>query len=271
MVRCFTRSTDHEEVFHMEHVLSVHELTKTYGKRGSVTHALDALSFQVAPGEFVGIMGASGSGKTTLLNCISTIDKPTGGQIVIDGQELTRLNAAALSRFRRERLGFIFQDCNLLDTLTAFENIALALIILKTPAQEIPERVRRTAGLLGIEGVLDQFPYQLSGGERQRVAAARAIITHPALILADEPTGALDSKAARMLLERLEELNREQGATILMVTHDSFTASWCSRILFIQDGRLCAQLERGADDRRAFFARILSVVSQLGGDCADVL
>lgn len=255
----------------MESVLSVQSLTKTYGKRGSVTRALDGLSFQVTPGEFVGIMGASGSGKSTLLNCVSTIDKPTSGQIVIDGQELSRLNTAALARFRRERLGFIFQDCNLLDTLTAFENIALALTILKTPARDISDRVNRTAGMLGIERVLDKFPYQLSGGERQRVAAARAIITHPALILADEPTGALDSKSARMLLERLDELNREQGATILMVTHDSFTASWCSRILFIQDGRIHAQLERGADDRRAFFSRILSVVGQLGGDGGHVL
>lgn len=255
----------------MESVLSVRELTKTYGARGSVTRALDGLSFQVAPGEFVGIMGASGSGKTTLLNCVSTIDRPTGGQIIIDGQEVTALKSAALSRFRRERLGFIFQDCNLLDTLTAFENIALALTILKTPAQDIPKRVRETAALLGIERVLDQFPYQLSGGERQRVAAARAIITHPALILADEPTGALDSKSARMLLERLDDLNREQGATILMVTHDSFTASWCSRILFIQDGRIHAQLERGADDRRTFFGRILAVVGQLGGDGSHAL
>lgn len=255
----------------MESVLSVQQLTKTYGGRGSVTRALDGLSFQIAPGEFVGIMGASGSGKSTLLNCVSTIDKPTSGQIVIDGQELTRLNTGALSRFRRERLGFIFQDCNLLDTLTAFENIALALTILKTPAKDIPGRVRQTAGMLGIERVLDKFPYQLSGGERQRVAAARAIITHPAMILADEPTGALDSKSARMLLERLDELNQEQGATILMVTHDSFTASWCSRILFIQDGRIHAQLDRGADDRRAFFSRILSVVGQLGGDSSNVL
>ncbi|MGN0967756.1 MAG: ABC transporter ATP-binding protein [Oscillospiraceae bacterium] len=255
----------------MESVLSVRELTKTYGARGNVTRALDRLSFQVAPGEFVGIMGASGSGKTTLLNCVSTIDRPTGGQIIIDGQEVTALKSAALSRFRRERLGFIFQDCNLLDTLTAFENIALALTILKVPARDIQKRVRKTAALLGIERVLDQFPYQLSGGERQRVAAARAIITHPALILADEPTGALDSRSARMLLERLDELNREQGATILMVTHDSFTASWCSRILFIQDGRIQDQLERGADDRRAFFARILSVVGQLGGEGSHAL
>ena len=255
----------------MESVLSVRGITKTYGKRGNITRALDDLSFQVTAGEFVGIMGASGSGKTTLLNCVSTIDRPTSGEIVIDGQELARLKSAGLSRFRRERLGFIFQDCNLLDTLTAFENIALALTILKVPAKDIQARVRQTAALLGIEQVLDKFPYQLSGGEQQRVAAARAIITRPALILADEPTGALDSKSARMLLERLDELNRDQGATILMVTHDSFTASWCSRILFIQDGRIHAQLERGEDSRRQFFTRILSVVGQLGGDCADVL
>ena len=255
----------------MDAILTVDQLSKTYGTRGSVTQALDGLSFQVAPGEFVGIMGASGSGKTTLLNCVSTIDRPTGGRIVIDGQDITSLRTRALSRFRREKLGFIFQDCNLLDTLTAFENIALSLSILKVSPRDIQDRVRRTAALLGIEKVLDKFPYQLSGGERQRVAAARAIITRPALILADEPTGALDSRAARMLLERLEELNREQGATILMVTHDAFTASWCSRILFIQDGREYAQLERGGEVRRAFFSRIMSVLGELGGDCANVL
>ena len=216
-------------------------------------------------------MGASGSGKTTLLNCISTIDRPTSGSIQVDGQELTKLRGKELTRFRRERLGFIFQDCNLLDTLTAFENIALALTILGTPAGEIDRRVRDTAGLLGLERVLEKYPYQLSGGEQQRVAAARAIITAPALVLADEPTGALDSKSAGQLLGQLSQLNREQGATIVMVTHDAFTASWCHRILFIKDGRLWHELRRDGEDRRRFFQDIIGVVSRLGGDAADVL
>ena len=254
----------------MQPILLAENLEKTYGGRGSVTHALNRLSFGVEPGDFVGVMGASGSGKTTLLNCLSTIDRPTGGRIVVDGREVTALKGRELARFRRERLGFIFQDCNLLDTLTTFENIALALTILNHPSREIEGLVLDTARLLGIEKVLSKFPYQLSGGERQRVAAARAIITDPALILADEPTGALDSKSARLLLERLELLNRERGATILMVTHDAFTASWCRRILFIQDGTIFRQLDRGNDDRRTFFTRIMAVVAQLGGE-SDVL
>ena len=255
----------------MEPILTVSHLEKTYGGRGSRTRAIQDFNFSVAPGEFVGIMGASGSGKTTLLNCIATIDIPTSGAITIEGKEVTALRSRDLSRFRRERLGFIFQDCNLLDTLTAFENIALALTILKRPAKGIPPLVRKTAELLGIQEVLDKYPYQMSGGERQRVAAARAIITDPALVLADEPTGALDSKSARMLLERLEELNQTRGATILMVTHDAFTASYCHRILFIKDGSPYTEIWRGGLTRKAFFAQIIDVVSRLGGDAADVL
>ena len=255
----------------MEPILSVSHLQKVYGGRGSRTRALDDLSFDVLPGEFVGVMGASGSGKTTLLNCVSTIDRPSSGTITVDGTDVTALRGKALSRFRRERLGFVFQDCNLLDTLSAFENIALSLTILGAPAGEIDRRVRDTAGLLGLERVLDQYPYQLSGGEQQRVAAARAIITAPALILADEPTGALDSKSAGQLLGQLSQLNREQGATIVMVTHDAFTASWCRRILFIKDGRLWHELRRDGADRRRFFQDIIGVVSRLGGDAADVL
>ena len=254
----------------MQPILLAEHLEKTYGGRGSTTYALRDLSLAVEPGDFVGVMGASGSGKTTLLNCLSTIDRPTGGRIVVDGREVTALKGRELARFRRERLGFIFQDCNLLDTLTAFENIALALTILGRPPRDIEGQVLDTARLLGIEGVLSRFPYQLSGGERQRVAAARAIITDPALILADEPTGALDSRSARLLLERLALLNREREATILMVTHDAFTASWCRRILFIRDGTLFRQLERGEEDRRSFFGRIMAVVAQLGGD-SDVM
>ena len=249
--------------------ITVSHLSFTYPQE--TVPALRDVSFSVEEGEFVGIMGASGSGKTTLLNCVSTIDAPTSGSITVDGTDVTALRGAALSRFRRERLGFIFQDCNLLDTLTAFENIALALTILGTPAGEIDRRVRDTAGLLGLERVLEKYPYQLSGGEQQRVAAARAIITAPALVLADEPTGALDSKSAGQLLGQLSQLNREQGATIVMVTHDAFTASWCHRILFIKDGRLWHELRRDGEDRRRFFQDIIGVVSRLGGDAADVL
>ena len=248
-------------------MIEVKNLVKRYGDH----YAVDHLSFTVEEGEFTGIMGASGSGKTTLLNCISTIDRPTGGAITVDGTDLTALKGKALSRFRRERLGFIFQDCNLLDTLTGFENMALALTILGTAPRAIDRRVREAAGLLGLEGVLDKYPYQMSGGEQQRVAAARAILTRPALVLADEPTGALDSKSAGQLLRQLSALNQEEGTTILMVTHDAFTASWCRRILFIQDGVLYRELRRGNLDRKAFFAQILGVVSTLGGDGADVL
>ena len=212
-----------------------------------------------------------GSGKTTLLNCISTIDRPTSGSIQVDGEELTGLRGRALTRFRRERLGFIFQDCNLLDTLTAFENIALSLSILRTPAAQIRDRVEETAELLGIGDCLDKYPYQMSGGQQQRCAAARAIVTRPALVLADEPTGALDSKSSRLLLERLEVLNRERGATILMVTHDAFTASCCRRVVFLRDGKIFAQLERDGGDRRALFQQIIRVVTQLGGEMEDVL
>ena len=247
----------------MASLLQVTGLTKVYGKRGAATRALDGVDLSLEAGEYVGIMGASGSGKTTLLNCVSTIDKPTSGSILVEGRELTR--------FRRERLGFIFQDCNLLDTLTAFENIALSLSIVGTPAGEIRPRVEETAQLLGIGDCLDKYPYQMSGGQQQRCAAARAIVTHPALVLADEPTGALDSKSARMLLERLEVLNRERGTTILMVTHDAFTASCCRRVVFLRDGQIFQELSRGELDRRAFFAQIIRVITQLGGEMEDVL
>ena len=255
----------------MEPILSVEHLRRDYGGRGSVTHAVDDVSFSVERGEFVGIMGASGSGKSTLLNCIATIDTPTAGHIRVEGQDVTALKGRSLSRFRRERLGFVFQDCNLLDTLTAFENIALALTIRGTPAGEIEGRVKETAELLGITDCLNKYPYQMSGGQRQRTAAARAIITDPARVLADEPTGALDSRSAKLLLDRFEALNREGRATILMVTHDAFTASYCRRILFLQDGAVLTQLERGGQSRRAFFQQIIGVVTRLGGDQSDVL
>ena len=255
----------------MQTILTVSNIEKYYGNKGNMTKAVDNISFEVDKGEFIGIMGASGSGKTTLLNCISTIDSATAGHIFIDGMDIIQLNSKKLSKFRREQLGFIFQDFNLLDTLTAYENIALALTIIKTPAGEIDVRVRHVAKELEIEDVLKKYPYQMSGGQKQRVACARAIVTGPALILADEPTGALDSKSSRMLLESFEKLNNNLSATILMVTHDAFTASYCHRILFIKDGKVFNELVRGEDTRKQFFNKIIEVVTLLGGDNSNVL
>jgi putative ABC transport system ATP-binding protein len=249
----------------MTTILGVKDLEKYYGNKNNMTKALNGISFEVKVGEYVGVMGASGSGKTTLLNCISTIDSATSGKVLIGGKNITELNQKALAKFRRERLGFIFQDFNLLDTLTAYENIALALTILKRPASEIDGRVKKVAGLLGISQILDKFPYQISGGQKQRVASARALVTSPSLILADEPTGALDSKSAQTLLESFQSLVDNQGATILMVTHDAVAASYCRRILFIRDGKLFHQLARGDESRRQFFDKIIEVISLLGG------
>lgn len=252
-------------------ILSVQHIEKYYGNNGNITKAVDDISFNVNKGEYIGIMGASGSGKTTLLNCVSTIDSVTAGHILIQDRDITELRSRQLSQFRREQLGFIFQDFNLLDTLTAYENIALALTILKVPAATIDKRVLSVAKRLQISDILEKYPYQISGGQKQRVASARAIITKPALILADEPTGALDSKSARMLLEAFDTLNEQLHATILMVTHDAFTASYCKRILFIKDGKIFNELIRGDDSRKVFFKRIIDVVSLLGGGNSDVL
>ena len=255
----------------MDKILKVSNVEKYYGNRFNLTKAIDNISFDVEEGEFVGIMGASGSGKTTLLNCISTIDKVTSGHILISGTDVTELKGDKLNKFRREDLGFIFQDFNLLDTLTGYENIALALTIQNKKPKEIDERIKEVAKTLNITHVLNKYPYQMSGGETQRVASARAIITNPKLILADEPTGALDSKSSRMLLEKLGELNKELKATILMVTHDAFTASYCSKIYFIKDGKIFNELVRGEDSRKEFFDRIIDVVTLLGGDMNDAL
>ena len=252
-------------------LLTIKNIEKYYGSRSSLTKAIDDVSFTVDRGEFVSIMGASGSGKTTLLNCISTIDSVTAGHIYLEGQDITRLKGGELNAFRRDKLGFIFQDFNLLDTLTAYENIALPLSIRRTPTDEIDKLVRRVAQQLGIAEVLEKYPYQMSGGQKQRVASARAIITNPSIVLADEPTGALDSKSARLLLERFNYLNRELGTTILMVTHDSFTASYASRVIFLKDGKLFHELRRGSDTRKQLFDKIMNVVMLLGGDVSDVI
>ncbi|XZH20731.1 ABC transporter ATP-binding protein [Clostridium perfringens] len=254
----------------MKNILSVENIEKYYGNKDNITKAIDNINFKVDKGEFVGIMGPSGSGKTTLLNCISTIDNVTTGSIVINGKDITKLKSKQLEKFRRDELGFIFQDFNLLDTLTAYENIALALTIQGKKPKDIDNLIKKVAKSLGIDGILNKFPYQISGGQKQRVASARAIVTNPSLILADEPTGALDSKSARMLLDSFESLNKDLEATILMVTHDAFTASYAHRILFIKDGKIFNELVRGTDSRKEFFDRIIEVITLLGGDDRDV-
>ena len=245
--------------------MQVQNLEKVYGSRGNVTQVLTGVSFNVYQGEYVGIMGASGSGKTTLLNCVSTIDNATAGNILIEGNDITRLRSSELADFRCRKLGFIFQDYNLLNTLTAYENIALALTIAETAPREVDGKIKAVAKQLGISDVLSKYPVQMSGGQRQRVASARAMVTNPALIFADEPTGALDSKSARALLECFQVMVREQNSTILMVTHDPFSASYCDRILFIRDGRLFTELQRGMDTRKVFFDKIIDVIAVLGG------
>ena len=255
----------------MEMILKVSNIEKYYGKKGIITKAIDNINFEIEKGDFVGVMGPSGSGKTTLLNCVSTIDNVSTGSIVINGKDITKMKVKAIERFRREELGFIFQDFNLLDTLTAYENIALALTIQNRSVKEIKDLVGKVAEKLEIKEVLNKFPYEMSGGQKQRIAAARAIITNPSLILADEPTGSLDSKSARLLLESFEKLNKEMHATILMVTHDAFTASYAKRILFIKDGKIFNELERRNDSRKTFFNKIIEVITLLGDDANNVL
>ena len=255
----------------MENILKLSKVEKYYGNKSSLTKAIDNLSFEVSKGEFVAIMGASGSGKTTLLNCISTIDKVTSGHIFVAGKDVTKLKGNNLNKFRREELGFIFQDFNLLDTLTAYENIALALSIQNVSAKEIDTRIKKVTKELDITNILNKYPYQMSGGQKQRVACARAIITDPKLLLADEPTGALDSKSSKMLLEKFDYLNKEILATILMVTHDAFTASYATRVIFIKDGKIFNEIHKGENSRKEFFDKIIDVVTLLGGDLNDAL
>ena len=250
----------------MKEVLKLKHIQKYYGNGGNVTKAIQDISFSVQEGEFVGIMGASGSGKTTLLNCISTIDTVSAGHIYLDGTDVTEINEKQIARFRRENLGFVFQDFNLLDTLTISENIALALTINKVPAGEIDGRVREMAEKLNIMDILDKYPYQVSGGQKQRCACARAIINSPKLILADEPTGALDSHSSQMLLSTIQSINEMLEATILMVTHDAFSASYANRILFLRDGTIFTEIRKGNDSRRTFFNKILDVLTMMGGN-----
>ena len=251
-------------------ILQTTDLKKYYGSEPNITRALDGVTFSVEQGEFVGIMGASGSGKTTLLNCISTIDTATGGHIFLNGKDILDIKEKEVARFRRENLGFVFQDLNLLDTLTIHENIALALTINKVSAGKINPRVQKITERLNISDILNKYPYQVSGGQKQRCACARAIINNPKLILADEPTGALDSHSSQMLLSTIQDINEQMNATILMVTHDAFSASYASRILFLRDGKIFTELLKGSDSRKLFFEKILDVLTTLGGDTSDV-
>ncbi len=252
-------------------MLQVKNVEKYYGSKNNVTKALDRVSFDVADGEFIAIMGASGSGKTTLLNCISTIDTVSAGDILLNGESVSELPTDELARFRRERLGFVFQDFNLLDTLTVEENIGLALSLNHSDPSAVQRQVQEVAQKLGITDILRKFPYQVSGGQKQRAACARAMVAGQSLLLADEPTGALDSKSSKNLLEIMTAMNRDMGATILMVTHDAYSASYAGRVLFLKDGRVFNELLRGERTRTAFYHEILDVLALLGGDVSDVL
>ena len=250
----------------MDTIIKVCDVEKFYGNKDTITKAVNRISFEVEKGEFTAIMGASGSGETTLLNLLATMDQVTSGHIFYDNMDITTLKEEEVAKFRKENLGFVFQDFNLLDTLTLEENVILAMTLHKKKKQEIQQTVASVMRALGIWEYRKKFPYQVSGGQKQRCACARALVNHPKLILADEPTGALDSRSARMLLETFRMMNVQFGATILMVTHDAFSASYCKRILFLKDGAIFHELNRGKQDRRTFLNQILDVLSLTGGD-----
>lgn len=254
----------------MNEVLKIEHLKKYYGNSNNITKAVDDITFNIKEGEFVAIMGASGSGKTTLLNTIATIDNVTSGHIYVGGIDITTLKEKGVANFRKDNLGFVFQDFNLLDTLSIGENIAMSLVINGENPEAVDKKVNDIAKKLGIESILEKFPYEVSGGQKQRAACARALINKPKLILADEPTGALDSKSSRMLLETMEEMNEKLNATIMMVTHDAFSASFCERILFLKDGKIFNEIYKGDKTRKEFFNEILDVLTLLGGDLSDV-
>ena len=260
------------EVFHMDTILRVESLKKYYGKGPNITKALDSISFQVVKGEFLGIMGSSGSGKTTLLNCLATIIKPTDGSIQMQEKYLGQLKGSQLADYRGNEIGYLFQNFELLDNLTAKENILLPLSLHEVDANESKVRLELLSQYLDISELLDKFPSQLSGGQRQRVAAARALILDPKIVFADEPTGALDSKNATILMQKLSEMNQVEETTILIVTHDSVAASFCNRILFIQDGKLFHEIRRDypRESQEDFYHRILKVMAALAGGDGNV-
>ena len=253
----------------MDTLLEIKNVTKYYGGGDAVSKALNGVSFSMERGEFTAVMGASGSGKSTLLNVVATIDRPSSGSILLDGTDISGMRERELAAFRRDRLGFIFQEYNLLDTLTVAENIVLPLNLKKAPVGETMRRLDTIAGSLGIIEQLEKFPRQLSGGQRQRAACARALISEPALILADEPTGALDSANSKGLMQIFTTMNRRFGASILMVTHDAVVGSYASRILFLKDGSIWNELVRGERDRQTMYHEILNTMAALGGE-ADV-
>lgn len=250
----------------MKDILEIENVTKYYGSGSVVTKALDGISFTVQKGEFTSIMGASGSGKSTLLNIISTIDRISSGDICINGIHIPDMKEKELSEFRRDQLGFIFQEYNLLDTLTVGENIVLPLNLKKIKSDVTHNELERVAKALNVYDQLNKFPYELSGGQRQRAACARAIITNPALILADEPTGALDSKNSKILMQTFEMMNKELGSTILMVTHDPVVGSYADRVLFLKDGKIWNEIIKGNRTRKEMYNKVLNVTSSLGGD-----
>ena len=253
----------------MKTLLEIKNITKYYGSGDTVSKALNGVSFSMKKGEFTAIMGASGSGKSTLLNVIATIDRPSSGCIFLEGKDVAGLKEKELAAFRRDRLGFIFQEYNLLDTLTVGENIVLPLNLQKCSAGETAERLAKVAESLEITEQLSKFPRQLSGGQRQRAACARALITEPALILADEPTGALDSANSKSLMQTFTYMNQSLGSTILMVTHDAVVGSYASRVLFLKDGKIWNELHRGERTRQAMYHEILNIMAVRGGE-ADV-
>ena len=256
----------------MDTILRVESLKKHYGKEPNITEALNGISFQVVKGEFLGIMGSSGSGKTTLLNCLATIIKPTDGSIQMQEKDLGQLKGSQLADYRGKEIGYLFQNFELLDNLTAKENILLPLSLHKVDANAGKVRLELLSQYLDISELLNKFPSQLSGGQRQRVAAARALILDPKIVFADEPTGALDSKNATILMQKLSEMNQVEETTILMVTHDSVAASFCNRILFIQDGKLFHEIRRDypRESQEDFYHRILKVMAALAGGDGNV-
>lgn len=255
----------------MKIIVEARQIKKVYGIKGNIFPVLHGIDLTIQEGEFVGIMGPSGSGKSTLLNILATIDQPTSGDIIVEGVSILNLKEEQLSAFRREKLGFIFQDYNLLDTLTVKENILLPLALAKVNAKELEHRVQEIADRFAIKDILKKYPYQISGGQKQRTAASRAMVSNPSLILADEPTGALDSKSATDLLESLRDLNESEKTSILMVTHDVFAASYCKRVLFIKDGRIFTEIVKGNMSRKDFFKKILDILTVLGGNSSDVI
>jgi putative ABC transport system ATP-binding protein len=259
------------EELKMKKIVDIKQVTKVYGQKDNILTALDKVNLSVSEGEFLGVMGPSGAGKSTLLNILATIDEASSGEILIDGVDILDMNEDQLCNFRRNNLGFIFQDYNLLDTLTVKENILLPLALAKTDVKTLEKRVLEVSSKLGIDNILQKYPNEISGGQKQRTAAARAIVTKPSLILADEPTGALDSKSATELLENLKDLSTEDSATILMVTHDAFAASYCSRVIFIKDGKIFTEIVNGSTTRKEFFKKILDVLSVLGGGSLDLI